>query len=147
MEDLEKLARSWFDALATRDFDTLAGMYVADAEWLRPDGNSKGVDAIVTWLKTIAESFPDETATIQAVLVSPGAVTVEWTDTGTHTVAYKSVNFGVVQPTGKSYRLPVVEIFRFRDGKIVSQHEYCDLLSMLRQVGWLGLLAQAAART
>ena len=146
MDDLEALARSWFTAWAARDFDALADLYAVDAESVRSDGYSKGVDAIIGYAREIAEAFPDETATVQTVLVSSDAAIVEWTETATHTAPRTIEGLGTIPPTGKSFTNErVVDIFRFKDGKIVSQHEYCDLFSMLRQLGWLELIARAAA--
>ncbi|GAC1510888.1 MAG: nuclear transport factor 2 family protein [Candidatus Dormibacteraceae bacterium] len=143
MEEPEHLARAFFEAWAARDANRLAGMYTADAEYVRADGTSRGVDEIIAYCKEIWESFPDETATIKAVLVSPLGVTVEWTESATHTRPRKTP-LGVIPPTGQGFKdAPVAEIFRFRDGKIASQHEYYDLFSMMRQLGWLGLFAKA----
>ena len=138
METLEALAREWFDAVAARDFDALSNLYATDAEYIRSDGYSKGRDAILSYLRSVAAAFPDEEATVEAVLVSDGGVTVEWTESATHTEPYKTEHFGVLEPTHKGYRnLRVVDIFRFSDGKITSQHEYYDLLSLMGQLGWL----------
>ncbi len=51
-------------------------MYAPDAECIRADGESRGVEAIIDYLREIAVAFPDEAATIEAVLVSGDAVTV-----------------------------------------------------------------------
>jgi ketosteroid isomerase-like protein len=119
-------------------------MYAPDAEYIRADGYSKGPEAIVAYLQEIAEAFPDETATIETVLVSGDAVTVEWSESATHTAPRRTEQLGFIQPTGKAFvNQRVASVFRFTDGRIVSQHEYYDLLSMLRQLGWLGLLAGA----
>ena len=145
MQDLEQLVRASFAAFAARDFQTLEGMYAPDAEYVRSDGYSKGPEAIIAYLKEVAESFPDETATIEAVLVSDDAVTVEWKESATHTAPRRTEQLGVIEPTGKAFtNQRVATIFRFKNDKIVSQHEYYDLLSMLSQLGWLALLAGTA---
>jgi steroid delta-isomerase-like uncharacterized protein len=145
MDNLERLARAWFDALTARNYEMLAEMYAPDAEYLRSDGDSEGVDAIIAYIKKIFAAFPDEAITLHAVLVSSDAVTVEVTETATHTAPLDTERFGLIEPTGKAFTSRMVEIFRFRDGKIVSQHEYYDLLSMFGQLGWLKLLAPAPA--
>jgi len=144
MQDAEQLVRSYFDAWAAGDFDALADLYTPDAEYVRSDGYSKGTDAIVAYLRDIAVAFPDETASVQAVLASPGAATVEWTEAATHTGPRTTEQFGVIEPTGKGFsNARIVTVFRFDDdGKITSQHEYYDLLSMILQLGWFGLLDQ-----
>ncbi len=147
MLDLERLARSWFAAWAARNFDALAAMYDPEAEYIRPDGSAKGVDAIIAYRRQVAEAFPDEIATVQAVFVSLEAVIVEWTQSATHTAPMKT-RLGVVEPTGKAFKdLRVVDIFRFRDGKIISDHQYYDLLSLLRQVGWIEVKPAGTVRS
>jgi ketosteroid isomerase-like protein len=137
MMDLGKLVRNWFAAWADRDFDALTAMYDPEAEYVRPEGTLKGVRAIIAYRKQVAEAFPDEVAHVEAVLVSPEAVTVQWTQSATHT-GPMTTRFGVVEPTGKAFKdLRVVDIFRFRSDKIVSQYQYYDLLALLRQVGWI----------
>ena len=137
MRDLGELVHNWFAAWAGRDFDVLTAMYDNEAEYTRPDGSLKGVAAIMAYRKQVAEAFPDEVAHVEAVLVSPAAVAVEWTQSATHTGPMVT-RFGIVGPTGKAFKgLRVVDIFRFRGDKIASQHQYYDMLALLRQVGWI----------
>ncbi len=100
----------------------------------------------MTCLRSVAAAFPDKEAMIQAVLVSGDAVTVDWTESGTHTEPYQTAYFGVLEPTDKHFTgNHVVDIFRCVDGKIVSQHEYYDLFSLTGQLGWLERFAAMAA--
>ena len=139
---MEELARRWFEIWSQRDFEALGALYADDAEWIRADGVSVGPNEIVDYARAIATAFPDEKATIDAVLVSDGAVVVEWRESATHT-GPRETPVGTIPPTGRAFHdLRAVEVFRFRDGKIVSQHEYYDLYTVLRQLGWLELLAQ-----
>lgn len=87
MPDLESQVRRWFDVVHARDFHALADMYTADAIYVRADGTSKGPTEIVAYLQRLTGAFPDHGARIEAVLVSGDAVTVEWTETATHTTS------------------------------------------------------------
>lgn len=137
MADLERLVRRLFDAIEARDVELVKSMYTADCEYIRPDGVSKGPDAIAAYLDAHAAAFPDHAYEIEATHVSGDVITVEWIETATHTQPYSSPNLGVIPPTGKGFKLPIVEVMRFEGEQVASQHEYCDLLSLLRQVGWL----------
>ena len=137
MSESEAQVRRWFEVLHSRDFETLAGLYAPDATYVRVDGTSKGADEIVTYLRGILGAFPDHASRLDAVLPASDAVTVEWTETGTHTQPYASPLGRELAPTGRSFEVPIVEVFRFQGDKIISQHEYYDLLSLLAQVGWL----------
>lgn len=146
MVDPAELARSWFASWAARNFDALAAMYDPEAEYLRPEGSLTGVGAIIAYRQAVARAFPDEVAVVQAVLVSPEAATVEWTQSATHT-APMNTRLGTIEPTGKAFKdLRVVDIFRFRGGKIVSEHQYYDLLALLRQVGWIEVMPAGTGR-
>ena len=145
MADREALVRSWFDAWNARDFGALAEMYTADAEYVRSDGKSHGIDEIIGYLKDIAAAFPDESATIQAILVAPDGVTVEWLEDATH-LAPRATSMGVIPATNRGFKNErIVTVVRFDGDKISSQREYYDLFSMMRQLGWMEFFAKAAA--
>jgi steroid delta-isomerase-like uncharacterized protein len=144
MDDLELVARTFFDRIHARDWDGVAELYSDDAEYVRADGASRGREEIVAYLTGIMNAFPDHASAIETVLVGPDHVTVEWTETATHTEPYVGSLMGTIPPTGKSFKERIVEVFRFEDGKVVSQHEYYDLLSLLGQLGWLPAPAVAS---
>lgn len=139
MADMETTARGWFDVVHARDWDALAGMYTAHAEYIRSDGTARGQKEIVDYLKGIVGAFPDHSSDIQAVHVSDDAVTIEWIERATHTEPYTdhARDNMVVAPTGKLFEIKVADVFRFEGGLIAAQHEYYDLLSLLTQVGWM----------
>jgi uncharacterized protein (TIGR02246 family) len=118
---------AWFTAWAARDFEAMAAMYHPDAELVRPDGSCRGSRQIVDYLKALAAADPGVTATVDAVLPSPGAVVVEWTE------SY----------TGAGAPERVLVVFRVAGGRIVSQHEYFDPARRLRLLAALSLRAPA----
>ena len=136
MSELEAKVRRWFDVVHARDFDSLAETYSTDATYVRSDGISTGRDEIVGYLRGIMDGFPDHASRLDAILVCGNAVTVEWTETATHTQTFIGL-LGEIPPTGRSFEARVVEIFRFDGEQISSQHEYYDLLGLLTQLGWM----------
>ncbi|HEX6489002.1 MAG TPA: ester cyclase [Candidatus Dormibacteraeota bacterium] len=143
MADLERLVRRLFDAIEARDVEQVKAMYTADCEYVRSDGVSKGPEAIAAYLDAVAAGFPDHAYHIEAVHVAGDVLTVEWTETATHTQPFASPNLGTIPPTGKSFEIRIAEVMRFEGERIASQHEYYDRLSLLRQLGWLGALLAA----
>lgn len=137
MEDREAQVRRLFDVMHARDPEALGSMYTADAEYLRADGTSKGREAIVSYLGALMAAFPDHASQLDAIVVAGDIVTVEWTETATHTQPYEGGMLGTIEPTGKSFAAKIVEVLRFDGDQIASQHEYYDLLSLLGQLGWL----------
>ena len=142
MDERESITRGWFDVIHARDWDALAALYTPDATYVRSDGQSRGPQAIVSYLKGILDAFPDHSSRLDGVLLAPDAATVEWTERATHTAPYTGGALGTIDPTGKAFQVPIVEVFRFDGARISSQHEYYDLLSLLSQVGWLELFAK-----
>lgn len=50
-----------------------------------------------------------------------------------------------LEPTGKSFRVPVVALFFFDDDRIVNERIYLDIASLLNQIGRIGVLAPAGS--
>ncbi len=42
---------------------------------------------------------------------------------------------GIVEPTGNRIEVEFVEVWRIRDGKVVSGHNYIDSATVMRQLG------------
>jgi len=141
MADYEALARGWFDSLHTRDWEAVGALYADGSVYRRSDGTSRGRDAHLAYLKSVMDAFPDHASTVDAVLVAGAAVTVEWTETGTHTEPYHTTRFGIIPPTGQGFKAHIVEVFRFEGDEIVSQNEYYDLMTISMQLGWLAAMA------
>jgi hypothetical protein len=92
----------------------------------------------VAYIQSVLDAFPDHASTVDGVLVAGSAVTLEWTETGTHTEPYNTARFGTIPPTGQGFKAHVVEVFRFEGDEIASQNEYYDLMTMpLSSAGWL----------
>lgn len=121
---------TWYHAWASRDFAALAAMYHPDAEFIRPDGRSAGVERIVAYWRTLAAADPGATATVEAAHFASDVVTVEWTER-------QSQGPGDTAPPANQ----VVDVFRVLNGRIVSHHQYLDPARRLR------LLAEFASRT
>src|SRR5579872_1418341 len=136
MADLERLVRRLFDAIEARDVEQVRAMYTADCKYVRSDGVSVGPEAIAAYLDGIVAAFPDHAYRIEAAHVAGDVITVDLSDTAAHTEPYLSPNLGLIAPTGKRFELRIAEVIRFEGELVASQHEYYDLLSLLRQVGW-----------
>ena len=42
---------------------------------------------------------------------------------------------GSIPPSGKSFVLPVINFYRFKDGKVIEHHSAFDMLTFLQQIG------------
>lgn len=78
------------------------------------------------------KAFPDFTVVPTGLYEHGETVVMEADYTGTH----KGV-FNGFAPTGKSFKLRIVVVFRFTDGKIGAESIYLDYAGQLRQLGLL----------
>jgi len=95
---------------------------------------AKGPDACVQAAQKWKRAFPDARGTLMTSAISGDTVTVEIQWEGTHTGSLESP-FGAIGPTNKRVSVNAVEVFKMRDGKIVQDHHYFDLLTILTQLG------------
>lgn len=90
----------------------------------------RGRDGVKLVVAALRRAFPDLRYTLDDVVVGDDAVAVRATMSGTH----RGDLFGLA-PTGRCVRVAVMQIERFRDGRIVAHHRITDDLGMMRQLG------------
>lgn len=128
-------ARRWSEELWS-----LGNLAVADeiiaAEYERHDPgdpfSARGpadVKRIVTMLRSMLPDFHIE---VEAMIAEGDIVVSRYTATATDSVGYMGL-----PPTGKKIRTPAIQIFRFKDGKIVESWAARDDLGTLKQLGHL----------
>jgi superoxide dismutase, Cu-Zn family len=111
------------DRLLTSDFafyppnDTV-GMHGRDAH--------KG---FLAWHRSVT---PDEHWAVQELIAEDNAVVSRFTFSGTQLGEFLGI-----PPSGRSFVLHGVDIFRVKDGRISELRRYFDVLSMLQQIGAL----------
>lgn len=94
------------------------------------DGDVHGVDEYAEWATSMLSGLPDADIEIDEYLEVGNKVTVRWTVTGTH----RNDLFGL-PPTGESFEITGLAIFRIEDGKIAEKWYQQDDLGMLQQTG------------
>jgi steroid delta-isomerase-like uncharacterized protein len=70
------------------------------------------------------------TFTLEHVIADGDKVAVMWTNRGTNATEWMGM-----PPSGKSFAVPGVDIFLFRDGRLAEHWDVVDRLTMLEQVG------------
>lgn len=108
---------------------------------------AKGPDAYIELVKRWKTAFPDLAAKLVGGLVQDDRafVEVEWTGTQSGPL---ETPFGIIQPTNKSGSVRAVLAIKFKDGKIVENRHYFDVLTVLMQSGFAPFAAtpQPAAK-
>jgi predicted ester cyclase len=93
-------------------------------------GSSDGIDGTKEVITTLRTWFPDFTMNVEDVATVGDKVWMRFTARGT--------NLGSVMgrpPTGKKMAIDVIDIARFKDGKLVEHWGIPDQLGMMTQLG------------
>ncbi len=123
------------------------GKYAVIDEIVAPDcvehqNGSQGIgpEAVRRTASGLRSSFPDLQLEIQDVVATEDTVWVRVRGRGTDTggVAGRP-------PSGRAFEIDIIDIVRFRDGKMVDHWGVADRLGMLQQVGAMPAQRQHAA--
>jgi steroid delta-isomerase-like uncharacterized protein len=85
-------------------------------------------------------AFPGVTHTIEDLIAEGDAVAARITVRGAH-----QHEFMGLPPTGRTFDIGSINVFRLHDGKIVEQHVIFDNLGMMQQIGAIPAPNQAPA--
>ena len=77
-------------------------------------------------------AFSDNKTTVDEIIIEGDAAAIRWTWEATHSGVSPSLG---IPPTGNRVSIVGCSVFHFRNGKIVEQWEYSDLLGLLQQLG------------
>jgi steroid delta-isomerase-like uncharacterized protein len=124
------------------DLDACMELYADDAVQRWPDGLFHGRDAIRARLAQDLQGVPDATYIVRSFLEAGDLFADEWTVVGTQTGVLPMPDGNEVPPTGRHHEINGMEFVEVRDGKIVVDNLYYDMLSIGVQ---LGLAPQGAA--
>jgi predicted ester cyclase len=131
---VERFAR-YLQTIDTHDRHAICDAYTHDVQILAPGTKLQGRDAAAAWIEVFLHAFPDLNHEILATVQSGDAVAAEARFTATHTGPLASPG-GDIPPTGKPVALDYyVDVTRFADGRIASEHVYFDQVAFLSQLG------------
>jgi steroid delta-isomerase-like uncharacterized protein len=94
-----------------------------------------GGDAIADVHFAWRAAFPGIRGEIENLIASGDQVVYETTWKGVHTAPLTTPDGQTIPPTGKSVTLPACLVVRVAGDKIVEQHHYFDMVTMLSQLG------------
>ncbi len=126
-------AELWHDKLEVADeiFTPDVRAHVSDS--LTPE-IAPGLAAFKQLVTMYNVAFPDTRYEIEDLVVDETKAAVRWTARGTHQGA-----LGELAPTGKQVNVTGMDVYHFRDGKIVEVWTNWDALGFLKQLGLLPL--------
>jgi predicted ester cyclase len=111
--------------------DTLISEDLQEHQFFGPD-HPRGVEGVKVIVRDLHRLFDDFTLTIQDLVVSGDTVWGRMVGEGTHRGEF----FGVTN-TGKRTRIDVIDICRFKDGKMVEHWGVPDRFHLMLQLGLL----------
>jgi steroid delta-isomerase-like uncharacterized protein len=128
----EAHARSYFEAVARRDTQAMAGHWREDGvDDLVPLGPLRGTDEIVAFFQELFAAVPDLETTVTRVVAGETQAVVEWRMTGNFTGG----PFQGVDATGRPVEMRGLDLLEIEDGKIVGNTAYYDGMTFARQIG------------
>ena len=110
---------SVFDTYASPDF-------IEHQHGFNPQ-NATGVKKAI---ENLHQAFPDFSLTIEELIADNDKVWGRMTGRGTH-----KNQFGPIPATGKKFEITVIDIMKFKDGKLVEHWGVADRLSLMEQLG------------
>lgn len=90
----------------------------------------RGVGAYLEWAGDLLKAIPDAHAEIEALLADENMAAVHWTMNGT-----QEGELGDLPPTGETFSMRALALFRLDDGQIAEKWFVADEVSMLEQLG------------
>jgi steroid delta-isomerase-like uncharacterized protein len=124
------------------DLDACMELYAENAVQRMHDGVFEGVSEIQERLARDLTAFPDAAYAVESFVEQGDAFADEWTFTGTQTGPLLLPDGTQVPPTGRRVEIKGMELVELRDGKIVVDNLYYDMMAAVIQ---LGLVPQGAA--
>src|SRR4051795_5140219 len=131
---VEGHARSYFEALAARDPEAMAGHWSPDGvEDIVPLAVFRGPEQVKAFFRGLFSAVPDVETTVSRVVADDKHAVVEWRMTGT----FNGSPFQGIEPTGRRVDLRGLDILEIQDEQILSNTGYYDGAEFARQVGLL----------
>jgi steroid delta-isomerase-like uncharacterized protein len=128
----EAHARSYFEAIANRDTEAIAGHWREDGvDDIVPLGPFRGTEEIVALFRELFAAVPDMEMTVTRVVAGETHAGVEWRITGNFTGG----PFQGIDPTGRRLDVRGVDVLEIEDGQIVGNTAYYDGMTFARQIG------------
>jgi steroid delta-isomerase-like uncharacterized protein len=132
---IEKVAESYFAAVAARDADAMAAHWHADGvDDLVPVGPLRGPGGVRSFFSELFTAVPDLEFVVTKTVVDPQGATVQWRMRGT----FDGGAFQGLEPTGREIDLRGCDCMEVDDdGLITSNVAYYDGAAFARQIGML----------
>jgi len=118
------------EVLNGRNIAALDELAAADYEEHNPlPGERTGLDGLRDRYTMVLNGL-DPHFTIEDVIAEGDRVVLRWTNSGTHVAEFLGM-----PPTGKSFTIGGIEIWRVKDGRLAEHWDVVDVFGQLQQLG------------
>jgi len=134
--DGKAIIRRYYTELWNRwDFALAGELLSPEVEFRGSLGDStRGVDEFVSYMKRVRAAFPDFANTVEELVAEGDCVVARLSYSGTHLGSVVKE-----KPTGHRIQYAGIGMFTVQDDQIASGWVLGDLLSLMRQIGVVGL--------
>lgn len=131
----EQQIRRLYDAVNSKDLETLGSYGAADSEWLDVpfDYLATGERAIVDPWAAWFGYFPDSKSELRSLVAMGDYVVAQGVTHATHQGAFDSPA-GRLEPTGRAMEVHFCDVYRLRGDKILRADSYFDFYGVLKQL-------------
>jgi predicted ester cyclase len=126
-----------FDVFSNQKWERLSESHANDIVVTWPDGHqTKGIEKHIEDLKAMFVYAPDTKITEHPIKFGSGDWTcVTGVMTGTFSQSMPTAGGKSIPPTGKTFRISMVTIGHWRDGKMIEESLFWDNQEFMRQIG------------
>jgi len=131
--DLKDRCLEIMDAWNTKDIAAISAIYGKKGIFYDPMvGKEIKRDSLIQYAQSIFLAFPDLRFDVRDMAVGKNVVMIQWMQCGTNT--------GEIMgnpATGKYIEIPAASVIRFKKDKLVSHHDYWDMVQFLKGLGFM----------
>lgn len=124
------IARRAYEIFSSSNLDALDEIFDRNFIDHNPQpGQGQGLQEVKQMFADLRKAFPDLQWTVEEMIAEDDKVVARINVSGTHKGMYKGI-----PATGKQASIPLINIFRIDDGKVVERWGVGDHLSLLQQL-------------
>lgn len=140
------IVKKLYDNLNRHDL-TASNQYLADNfHTVGPGAPGKlNRDESIEYTQRFIEAFPDLSFKVKDIVAQGNLVAVTWMSEGTHKNPLHGPTGMTIPTTNQKGSVPGSAIYEFRDGKIVRQEFYWDMVTLLMQLGVMEDIIQSGS--
>lgn len=129
-EQNKAITRAMIDAWNSGDRASWANTMADDLSMHLGDGTTLDAEEARGFMEMLQGAMSNHTLEIHHMIAEGDLVAVVMTDSATMTGGLMGM-----EPTGESFSIPAIEVYRFVDGKIAESWEGRDMGELMRQLG------------